>query len=105
LHPPFEILVPLFSVLAPTQPVKLVEAIHPEPLAAVEASEIPPPPAPIAIGIALARPGITWPYHVPLYASSQELFSESVIAPSVPKSGPLISLMRLALKGTSSSVA
>jgi hypothetical protein len=105
LSPPFEILVPLFSVLAPTESVELFKLVDPEPLAPIEASEIPPPPAPIAIGIALACPRIAGPYHVPSYASSQEPFNESVMVPSVPKSGPLISLMRFALNGTSSSVA
>jgi len=51
LSPPFEILVPSFSVLATTEPVKLVKPIYSEPLAAIEPTKVLPPPAAVTIAI------------------------------------------------------
>ena len=46
----------LFSVPPSAQPVELIKAIHPEPLAAIEATEISPMSATITIAVAIASP-------------------------------------------------
>jgi hypothetical protein len=58
LSPPFDLLVPLFSVLAPTESVELFKLVDLKPLAAVEPSKVPPPAAPVAVSVAAARPRI-----------------------------------------------
>ena len=45
-----------FPIPTTTQPVELIEAIHPEPFAAVEATEIAPMSATITIAVAIASP-------------------------------------------------
>ena len=105
MSPPFDLLVPLFSVLAPTESVKLFKLINTKSFATVEPTKVTPPSTPVAVAVTAARPGIADAYHEPVCEVDQSVFSESDQPPLSVNSKPVYSEARLRTNGASLIVA